>query len=1174
MIIQKNILSKIGLALLLILYINSVYAQTIIVNSDDKTFLLFKILESDVNIGKYITENPDKLGFMIYSGKQTPNNLPHKNRMLTLRSTFMLDKSLANEELSLVFPPVFYACNIYLNGILIAKRGNTNKGYTTRLHTTEYYLLLPDLLKKSESNEIAIELFPKYGENNSINGIFISNRNKADTYAFWRNLFSVGFIRAMALVTFIIFLYFLIFSFHRKNENTSFYIPFALICLFYFVSYVNNIFSFNFIDTLLVEKISRFGLAVWTLLTPIYLLEFTKISKYKKQIIIALSIIYLPFIILGWLPDTVPGVVGFNTKYTSILVLLTDIFAIILCFVYAYRARTKYAYIIAFSYFFAIPAIAHDTYYFVVLQSKPYTLLLPYLMFIITVGFFFIVAWQQSAVYKFALQQTDKLKDINENLEKIVEQRTLKLQKSEEQYRFLTEKISDVVWIMDLTDQKFTYVSPTVYNLRGYTAEEVLSQSIENALTQNSAKELEEKIKQRLSKFLENPTNPQFHFDEIEQPHKNGSIVISETSTFYRMNQQNKHIEVVGVSRNISERKKAEQQLINERQQFLDLLNAIPEPIYVSDLVTSEILFANKAKQNIFGNELNGGICYQVFHNSDKPCEKCQKHKFSKNKNAEIRWEVFNEKVHRHFYNIEKILTWHNNKPAKFQLSLDLTELKKAEQQINKLSIAVEQSPATIVITDICGNIEYANPHFTELTGYTIEEAIGKNPRVLKSGKTPECIFTELWQTITSGKTWHGEFINRKKNGDEFIENALIAPVFNNEGEIINYIAIKEDITEKKAIENLLKESEISLKLAQKMGNLGHWVYFVNNQKLTWSEQTYNIYDVVPQKFEVNFDNVIKMFHQDDRQIVLDEYFKSLNDKSEFEIIHRIVTQKGNTKYIKQRAYTEYDNFGKPIRTLGIVLDITELKEKENEIIKYAEQLQIANSTKNKFFSIIAHDLKNPFNSILGFSELLLSNIYEYENDKIEKFVKTINSSSRNAYELLENLLVWARSQSGNIEFNPTVNKLSSIIKENVSLIESQSAKKEIKVFTEINDNYSMFCDRNMISTVVRNLLTNALKFTKPSGQISVLTKQIDNGYEITISDTGIGISPENIQKLFKIDSKFQTQGTADEKGTGLGLILCKEFVEKHGGKIWVESELGKGSDFKFTMPIWKAGAI
>jgi len=250
----------------------------------------------------------------------------------------------------------------------------------------------------------------------------------------------------------------------------------------------------------------------------------------------------------------------------------------------------------------------------------------------------------------------------------------------------------------------------------------------------------------------------------------------------------------------------------------------------------------------------------------------------------------------------------------------------------------------------------------------------------------------------------------------------------------------------------------------------------------------------------------------------------------------------------------------------GILRDVTERRAAEILLKKNAEELRDLNATKDKFFSIIAHDLKSPFNSILGFSDLLINNFSDYDKDEIEKYLRTIESSSKQAFELLENLLVWARSQTGSIHYQPETIELKSIIHENINLLTNQAERKNIQIFSTITDEAFVNGDRNMINTILRNLLANAIKFTPQFGKIFVSLIPNDESYEISIKDNGIGIAEENIPKLFRIDSKFSTLGTEKEKGTGLGLILCKEFVEKHGGKIWARSELGKGSTFIFSL--------
>lgn len=250
---------------------------------------------------------------------------------------------------------------------------------------------------------------------------------------------------------------------------------------------------------------------------------------------------------------------------------------------------------------------------------------------------------------------------------------------------------------------------------------------------------------------------------------------------------------------------------------------------------------------------------------------------------------------------------------------------------------------------------------------------------------------------------------------------------------------------------------------------------------------------------------------------------------------------------------------GRVAGIIGAMIDITDRKH-------YELQLQEANATKDKFFSIIAHDLKNPFAVILGFSELLRNNAEKLSADKMKDMSDNIYKSSKTAYELLENLLQWSRSQTGRLEFNPQPIKLSDQLAESITIVENQAHNKKIEVVNEVKD-FCVQADANLLNTVLRNLLGNAIKYTNSGGKVTVASRELPKLAEIWVQDTGVGIPPEDMNKIFRIDVKYSTRGTADEPGTGLGLILCKEFIEKHGGKIWVESELGKGTTIKFTLP-------
>jgi len=241
--------------------------------------------------------------------------------------------------------------------------------------------------------------------------------------------------------------------------------------------------------------------------------------------------------------------------------------------------------------------------------------------------------------------------------------------------------------------------------------------------------------------------------------------------------------------------------------------------------------------------------------------------------------------------------------------------------------------------------------------------------------------------------------------------------------------------------------------------------------------------------------------------------------------------------------------------------------EQKEKIESYSTELQKINRSKDKFFSILAHDLKGPFNSLIGFSELLINEIQNKDFENIEEYTHIIHQTSNQTFNLLVNLLEWSRSQTGKIEFNPDSFNLANLIDEIISLLKYSAGKKKIKLTTNIPHDLKVFADKNMLKTVLRNLVSNSIKYTKENGSITVSSTDHKNATQISISDTGIGINKENLEKLFLIENTISMSGTNNEKGTGLGLILCKEFIEKHKGKIWVESEVEKGSVFHFTLP-------
>jgi signal transduction histidine kinase len=244
-----------------------------------------------------------------------------------------------------------------------------------------------------------------------------------------------------------------------------------------------------------------------------------------------------------------------------------------------------------------------------------------------------------------------------------------------------------------------------------------------------------------------------------------------------------------------------------------------------------------------------------------------------------------------------------------------------------------------------------------------------------------------------------------------------------------------------------------------------------------------------------------------------------------------------------------------------------EIKQRNRELYESEIKLKEALQTKDKFFSIIAHDLRGPIGTLMNTIQFLAENIDELSKEELYELLQLNSKSIKNTFELLENLLTWARSQKGAIEYKPEIIDLKKIVRHTLDILSDIADKKTISIITDIPEDESAFFDKDMITTVIRNLISNSIKFTPVGGSIFISTKKNDNQIEITIRDTGVGISEENLRKLFRIDQNKSTFGTQGEKGTGLGLILCREFVEKNGGEIWVESETGKGSSFIFTLP-------
>lgn len=250
--------------------------------------------------------------------------------------------------------------------------------------------------------------------------------------------------------------------------------------------------------------------------------------------------------------------------------------------------------------------------------------------------------------------------------------------------------------------------------------------------------------------------------------------------------------------------------------------------------------------------------------------------------------------------------------------------------------------------------------------------------------------------------------------------------------------------------------------------------------------------------------------------------------------------------------------------------DITSRKAAESKLAKFANELKEINIAKDKFFSIISHDLRSPFNALLGIAEYTVQFFDDLSKEEVKEAIKNVHKSSKKVYNLMQNLLEWTQVQTGRLNVEKSKVNLLEIANSVFSLYSESAVKKNIALHNNGEDSINLFADRYMIETILRNLISNGIKFTRPGGSVTLDADLKKDFVEITVTDTGTGIDPKDQRKLFRIDAKYRTTGTANEKGTGLGLILCKEFVEKNGGTILLESELDRGTKFIFTVPSYQ----
>jgi PAS domain S-box-containing protein len=384
---------------------------------------------------------------------------------------------------------------------------------------------------------------------------------------------------------------------------------------------------------------------------------------------------------------------------------------------------------------------------------------------------------------------------------------------------------------------------------------------------------------------------------------------------------------------------------------------------------------------------------------------------------------------------------------------------------------------------------------------------------------------------------------------------------------------LQNEVVFRKKTEEILKQSEEKYRLIAENTSDVIWVMKVNSHEFTY---------ISPSVLSLTGFTVDEAMSQNLSETLTPQSFNffinrltnrlsmlCIGDLSENTMIDELqqICKDGSTIWVEIATTIIINSEGNATEIIGVSRNIEQRKIAETQIQHKNNELEDLNATKDKFFSIIAHDLKSPFNTIVGFSDLLNSNIDNYSKDNIKLFSNAINSSAKQTYKLLDNLLDWSRLQRGKIFLSIQPYNFKAIVDEIILFNNEQAFKKGLSIRNNILSNDPILCDLETTKTILRNIISNAIKFTNKDGIVEINLVERGDSFEIQVSDTGVGIQHSKLPFLFTIEQDVSTCGTANETGTGLGLLLCKELVEKQGGRIWVESIVGKGSTFYFTIP-------
>ncbi len=738
----------------------------------------------------------------------------------------------------------------------------------------------------------------------------------------------------------------------------------------------------------------------------------------------------------------------------------------------------------------------------------------------------------------------------------------------------MTNNINDLICKID-EDSNFIYANKQYENKLGYKAEELIGTNVIDLLHPDDLTAAQKKHEQQKSNLKESTDIWRFK-------HHNGNWLWFECRSSYIPNHENK-VETIVISTDITERYINQQKINDTIQKFDAIISTIGEGITFSDydgyfevynhqmeVITGytkteanrtrhflELLYPNPVDRI----NINREILQLKKDGVNKDIETQIITKSGECKNLLVTSTITTIDGNTYFLSVYRDITF--RKQAN-------TALRKSEEKYRllfnnmlngftllRVLFNSNQQPVDAEYLDV-------NRAFENLFNLKREQVIGKTQRMLFGDIDPILVENFAKVAINQEKL---SFEYHVKVIDKYVEVFAYSPKKNHFATVFN------DITDRKKAEIALRNSEEKYRLIA--DNIDDVIWLMDRKfkytyvspsikKLTgYSVEQYmklSFEQYIEKKSLIEIQNAIMKRLQSERTQIKDAKTRIWQ--------HQYIHCNGYLLWVETTTRPLYGADGNFRGLIGITRNIEERKVAEEAMKESEKNLRELNATKDKFFSIVAHDLKNPFHTILGLSELLMERLHRIDHQKIAHYVKHIHEASDAGYNLLENLLEWSRSQTGRIAFSPEVVSMKEFINEMIKPFTALASQKQIKLhFSNIPD-ICAYADKNMLETILRNLVSNAIKFTHPKGSVMLSVFKTANNVKVSVIDTGIGIQEKHKNDLFRIDEHRTTPGTANEKGTGLGLILCNEFVERNGGAIYVESQVNKGSKFTFTLPL------